>query len=221
VAFAGGSGITPVLSIVKTVLAVSSRRVRLLYANRDRDSVIFGPELERLADRYAGRLSVVYHYDLDWGYVGQQAIRAFAGGDDSGFFVCGPEPFMDCVQAALAGAGVDAARIRTERFTPVPDGPVAEETDSSPVSVEVRLGRQTVAGEHRPDSTILQTARALGLRPPSSCEAGSCATCMARVVEGSVEMRNNEALTPEEIAEGWALTCQAVPTSPSVRVVYE
>src|SRR2546423_1907360 len=130
---------------------------------------------------------------------------------------------MDCVQEALAGAGIDAARIRTERFTPVPDGPVAAESADAvrPVCVSIKLGRQTVTGAHRPGSTILQTARALGLRAPSSCAAGSCATCMARVVEGSAEMRNNEALTPEEIAEGWVLTCQAVPTSPSVRVVYE
>ena len=219
-AYAGGSGITPVLSIIKTVLAASSRRVRLLYANRDRDSVIFGSELAALAGRYPDRLSVVYHFDLHEGYLGLPAHGAFAG-TAADFFVCGPEPFMDCTRKALADTGVDAARIRTERFTPVPDGPVRLGSGAPPVSVSIRLGRQTVRGEHRPGSTILQTARALGLRPPSSCEAGSCATCMARVLEGTTQMRNDEVLTPEEIAEGWVLTCQAVPTSPTVRVVYE
>ncbi|GAA0954970.1 ferredoxin--NADP reductase [Actinocorallia libanotica] len=227
VAFAGGSGITPVLSIVKTVLAGSDRRVRLLYANRDRDSVIFQRELEELADRYADRLAMTFHDDSERGLLGPETIRAFADGSGQGeFFVCGPEPFMDCVRKALAEAGAEEARVRFERFTPASTVAVEppEQTppeQAPPVRVSIRLGRQDVSGELRAGSTLLQGARALGLRAPSSCESGSCATCMARVVEGSARMRNNEALTPEEIDEGWVLTCQAVPTTPSVRVVYE
>ncbi len=223
VAFAGGSGITPVLSIIKTVLAGSARRVRLLYANRDRDSVIFGAELADLKERYGDRISLAFHYDCDSGHLGRETVRAFLGTcDDAEFFVCGPEPFMDRVQGALAGAGVEASRVRVERFTPASgDDADPEPGAAPPVSVSIRLGRQSVTGEPRPGSTLLQAARALGLRPPSSCETGSCATCMARVVEGTAVMRNNEALTPEEVGEGWVLTCQAVPTSPSVRVIYE
>ncbi len=222
VAFAGGSGITPVLSIVKTVLAGSGRRVRLLYANRDWDSVIFRRELEELSGRYADRLAVEFHHDDERGLLGPEAVRAFADGTGPGeFFVCGPEPFMDCVRKALADAGVAEARVRFERFTPEPESAVEPPGQAPPVRVSVRLGRQDVSGEARAGSTLLQCARALGLRAPSSCESGSCATCMARVVEGSARMRNNEALTPEEVDEGWVLTCQAVPTTPSVRVVYE
>jgi ferredoxin len=91
----------------------------------------------------------------------------------------------------------------------------------SGVNVTVELDRQTTVVPYRAPNTLLQTARLAGLSPPSSCETGSCATCMARVVEGSARMLNNEALTDDEVAEGWVLTCQSLPTSPSVRVVYE
>jgi ferredoxin len=91
----------------------------------------------------------------------------------------------------------------------------------SGVNVTVELDRQITVVPYRAPNTLLQTARLAGLSPPSSCETGSCATCMARVVEGSARMLNNEALTDDEVAEGWVLTCQSLPTSPSVRVVYE
>jgi ferredoxin len=94
-------------------------------------------------------------------------------------------------------------------------------TVMSGVNVTVELDRQTTEVPYRAPNTLLQTARLAGLSPPSSCETGSCATCMARVVEGSARMLNNEALTDDEVAEGWVLTCQSIPTSPSVRVVYE
>lgn len=87
--------------------------------------------------------------------------------------------------------------------------------------VTVRCGRRTASGEHRDGSTVLQTARALGLNPPSSCEMGSCATCIAKITEGSAVMRTNEALTEDEVAEGWVLTCQAVPATPLLRVDYD
>lgn len=87
--------------------------------------------------------------------------------------------------------------------------------------VMVELDRRTTVARYQPGNTLLQTARLAGLSPPYSCETGSCATCMARIVEGSARMLNNEALTDDEVAEGWVLTCQSLPTSPSVRVVYE
>ena len=87
--------------------------------------------------------------------------------------------------------------------------------------VTIELDGRTVTTEHRPGTTILQTARQVGLDPPYSCEAGNCATCMAKLLEGTCAMRVNDVLTDEEVAEGWILTCQAEPTSPSVRVDYE
>jgi ferredoxin len=86
--------------------------------------------------------------------------------------------------------------------------------------VVIRLGRRAHSTGHQAGRTLLETARAAGLSPPSSCEAGNCATCLARLVEGTAVMRVNDALTPEEVADGWILTCQAVPTSPTVTVDY-
>jgi 3-ketosteroid 9alpha-monooxygenase subunit B len=222
VAFAGGSGITPVFSILKTALATSTRMIRLLYANRDHESVIFERDLEALTDRYGDRLVVTRHHDAASGFVQAGQIRsAQDAAGDAEFYVCGPGPFMNLVERTLLAGGVTADRIHVERFTP-PEEPDEPEGDGAePVRLTVQVGRRTVTGDQRPGSTILLAARSLGLRPPSSCETGSCATCMARVVEGSVLMRNNEALEPAEVAEGWVLTCQAVPTSSSVHVVYE
>jgi ferredoxin len=94
-------------------------------------------------------------------------------------------------------------------------------TDTVTEEVTIHLDRRAIAVPYRAGNTVLETARMAGLTVPSSCEAGSCATCMARLVDGSVQMINNDALTEEEVADGWVLTCQSLPTSRSVRVVYE
>jgi ferredoxin len=87
--------------------------------------------------------------------------------------------------------------------------------------VVIELDRRTMTAKYRAGDTLLETARSAGLSPPSSCETGSCGTCMARLTEGSARMNNNDALEDDEVAEGWVLTCQALPTSRTVRVVYE
>ncbi len=230
VAFSAGSGITPVLSLVKTALATTTRRVRLLYANQHRDAVIFASELESLGRHYGERLSVSHHLDIDRGLVQAETIGDFADrADDPEFYVCGPGPFMDLVEQSLHSRGVVPARIHIERFTPAesmdeaepsaPPGTGAAQEAGTQVTVELD-GRASTA-DHRAGTTILQTARQMGLSPPFSCEAGSCATCMAMLVEGTAAMHVNNALTDDEVAQGWILTCQAVPTSPSVRAVYD
>ncbi len=93
--------------------------------------------------------------------------------------------------------------------------------DTVTEEVTIQLDRRTTVVPYRPGNTVLQTARMAGLAAPSSCETGSCATCMARLVEGSVRMINNDALTDDDVADGWVLTCQSLPTSRTVRVVYE
>jgi ferredoxin len=94
-------------------------------------------------------------------------------------------------------------------------------TDTATEKVTFHLDRRTTTVSYRGDHTLLETARSAGLNPPSSCEIGSCGTCMARLTDGGARMINNEALTEEEVAEGWVLTCQALPTSESVAVVFE
>jgi 3-ketosteroid 9alpha-monooxygenase subunit B len=223
VAFAGGSGITPMLSIAKAALAAGDRPVRLLYANRDRESVIFAEALERLAAEHGERLAVTHHLDVDDGFVDAAAVQAFLGDAPprgAGYYLCGPAPFMDVVEAALLPAGVDAARIHVERFTPAGEATV-EAAAPDGITVTIALNGKKATTDHRPGTTILQTARQVGMSPPFSCESGSCATCMARLTEGTAQMHVNDALTDDEVAEGWVLTCQAVPTSATVHVVYE
>jgi 3-ketosteroid 9alpha-monooxygenase subunit B len=223
VAFAAGSGVTPIYSLLKAALATTSRRVRLLYANRDRDSVIFGPALDTLAEQYPDRLAVVHRLDVEQGFVDEAAIAPFA--DEAAaadVYVCGPTPFMDIVERSLLDQGMAPDRVHVERFAvPEPAEEPEAPSDGAPARITIEVGGRTESGDHHPGTTLLQTARQFGLTAPSSCEAGSCATCMAKVVEGSVTMRVNNALTDDEVAEGWVLTCQSVPVSPSVRVVYE
>jgi 3-ketosteroid 9alpha-monooxygenase subunit B len=224
VAFSAGSGITPVHSLMKSALADTSRMVRLFYANRDADAVIFGSEIDALQGQHRQRLTVSHHLDVDGGFVQPDTIRAFArGSGNSEFYICGPGPFMDIVEHTLQAEGVDDARIHIERFTPAErlEEPESSASSATGTRVTIDLFGKSDSAEHRAGTTILQTARQMGMSPPFSCEAGSCATCMARLTAGTADMHVNNALTDDEVADGWVLTCQAVPTSPSVHVVYE
>jgi 3-ketosteroid 9alpha-monooxygenase subunit B len=230
VAFAGGSGITPVISVLKSTLATTDRRVRLLYANRDADSVIFRDELDALVAEHGDRFDVVHHLDTDQGFVHSDLVRAFVGDElDADFYLCGPAPFMDVVEDALELAGVTSAQVFVERFAfaasareeapamPVVEPAVAVGTET----VTIVLGGKSTEVKYQAGETFLETARRAGLRAPFSCESGSCATCMARLEVGEAKMRVNNALMPDEVDEGWVLTCQGLPTSPTAKVVYE
>jgi 3-ketosteroid 9alpha-monooxygenase subunit B len=251
IAFCGGSGVTPVMSITKSALATTGRPVTVLYANRDRPSVIFHDDMARLQDAHPGRLRVHHHLDSDRGIVDAATVAAVVDGAlDADFYVCGPGPFMDLVEATLLGLGVSPDRIALERFVttgqPVPepaddstttDGPTTDGTtdagaaggagadggagDDTPSEVTLILKGKRHQVRYAPGDTVLETARRAGLQAPFSCEAGNCATCMAFVHDGSATMRVNDALTPEEVAEGWVLTCQALPHGKSVTVEYE
>lgn len=229
--FCGGSGITPVMSITKHLLRTTQRPVRLLYANRDRASVIFDDALRALTEAHGDRLLVQHHADSDAGFLTADAIAAFAqdavGAD---CYICGPGPFMDLVESTLQNLGVTEDHIFIERFlvdqqektAALIDGSAAHAEDASvPDEVTVTLGGKTVVVRYKAGDTLLETARRGGLRPPFSCEAGNCATCMAFLREGTARMRANNALTPEEVEEGWILTCQGLPTGPVVAVEYE
>jgi 3-ketosteroid 9alpha-monooxygenase subunit B len=223
VGFAAGSGITPVFSLLRTALATTTRRVRLLYANRDDDSVIFGSQLADLLARHGDRLTLVHHFDVEHGFVGAGAVGDFVGAAaDADYYICGPAPFMEIVELTLLSTGADPGRLHIERFTPAELPVTAPSCDDLPdtITVTIELDGRSGTTDHHPGTTILQTARQMGMSPPYSCESGSCATCMAKLVEGGASMYVNNALTAEEVADGWVLTCQAVPTTTSVRVAY-
>ncbi len=224
-AFAGGSGVTPILSLAKSALASTNRSVRLLCADRDRSSAIFDAVLDDLVERYPGRISVQRHLDDERGLLDSAGVRVFVG-EDTGAdcYVCGPEGFMAVVRSALP----DTANVLIEDFdaSPPVKSPAPEVAESagdvdSGGTVTIRLDRKKASVPRVPGETLLESARRAGLSPPFSCEAGNCGTCMAKLIDGEATMRTNDVLEEDEIADGYILTCQAVPDTASVTVLYE
>lgn len=221
VAFAGGSGITPILSIIKTALVATAREILLVHANRGPESVIFADVIERLRAGFDGRLSLHHHLDAERGFLTAAACAELVGDRrHADFYVCGPAPYMQVVEAGLTRREVDPARLFIERFEP-PANTAAIGEASETESIVVRIDGRTHAIAYERGDTILDAARRAGLKPPFACQAGNCATCMARLDEGTVAMRANNALGADEVEQGWILTCQAVPTSRAVVVDYE
>jgi 3-ketosteroid 9alpha-monooxygenase subunit B len=219
-AFAGGSGVTPILSLAKSALATTDRPVRVLCADRDRASVIFDAVMDELAERYPGRLSAVRHLDAEHGLIDAAAVRDFVGSDaDADNYVCGPEGFMTVVRSALPGPG----RVFVEDFDAAPAIRPPAPADSAEVdgTVTIYLERKKVSVPRVAGETLLDSARRAGLAPPFSCESGNCGTCMARITDGSATMRVNDALEDDEVADGYILTCQGVPDTANVTVRYE
>jgi 3-ketosteroid 9alpha-monooxygenase subunit B len=222
--FAGGSGVTPILSLTKSALATTDRPVRLLCADRDRPSVIFDAVMSEIVDRYPDRLEVVRRLDDQHGLIDAATVRMFVGPNvDADCYVCGPEGFMTVVKSALTGPG----RVFVENFDVEPKvhetpEPAADTSVSATGgTVTIHLDRKKVSVPRVAGETLLESARRAGLSPPFSCEAGNCGTCIARLTDGHATMRNNDVLEEDEIDDGYILTCQGVPDSESITVVYE
>ena len=224
IAFCGGSGVTPVVSIAKSVLASTGRSVDLLCANRDRRSVIFADQLAQLQAQHPERFVVRHHLDDVSGLIDASAIASVVGGRlDADFAICGPGPFMDLVEGTLVGLGVDPAAIVIERFVaPAPTDPAPPAADGEvPDEIVIVLKGKKHRLAYTAGDTVLETARRGNVSTPYSCEAGSCATCMALLRDGTVTMRANDVLEPDELEEGWVLTCQSLPTSSSLTVEFD
>jgi len=215
--FAAGSGVTPILSLLKTALATTSRSATLLYANRSADSVIFRDELASLQRARPQRLRVVHRFDGEHGPLDERSVHAFGAEHRSAScYVCGPGPFMGLVERALVESGVESERIRTERFalgttgSPASPSPVDAAVPDY-VDVELRGARHRVA--YRTGQTLLQTARDAGLDAPYSCEEGFCGCCAADLLEGKVSMAADDALSEAEKRRGMILACQSRPVT--------
>jgi 3-ketosteroid 9alpha-monooxygenase subunit B len=227
VAFAGGSGITPVISIVKSALATTTRPITLVYANRAADAVIFADELERLRSMSAGRLTIHHHLDVERGFLDAERCAALVDGrTDADFYICGPGPYMDTVESGLALLGVAGDQVFIERFV-LPDDGFAPATETEvqaeviAASLTIRIAGQSHTLDYQSGDTILDAARRAALGPPFSCEQGNCGTCMAHLDVGTVTMRANNVLSNAEVDDGWVLTCQSIPTSPEIVVDFD
>jgi 3-ketosteroid 9alpha-monooxygenase subunit B len=228
VLFGGGSGITPVISIIKSALVSTERALKLVYANRDQRSVIFNEELEALRVAQPGRLEIVHSLDDTQGFLDRAAVKAHIGGDaSSDFYLCGPGPFMATVEEALRELGVGHDRVHIERFVSPPDPGVHIEEVSEEVADEtvadtitVVLDGDTTEVPYQKGEKLLWAAREAGLEPPFSCEEGYCSCCMAKLLSGEVKMDTNDCLTPDLLNEGWVLTCQSRCVSGKVKIQY-
>ncbi len=239
--FAAGSGITPILSLLKTALwAEPGSSFVLLYGNRGSNSIMFLEELAELKNRFMERLQI-YHFLSEE----EEDVALFNGRLDSGkiaqvfeslvdpkaidaAFICGPGPMMDAVEAGLVAAGVPDERILVERFTagPLSASQIAAarvlEQQAEGLKVQVTLeGRRRTLVFDADKGSILENARAAGLPAPFACKAGVCATCRARLVSGEIRMKVNYGLSEEEVAQGYVLTCQAVPLTDGVVLDYD
>lgn len=241
VGFAAGSGITPVLSIVKTVLRREPKsRFTLVYANRQISSIMFREELEDLKNLYLGRFSVLHVLESE-----AQEIDLFTGRIDAAkmtalfdrwidprsvdaAFICGPEPMMLTVAQSLRDHGLRDDQIRFELFASSQPG----RAKARPVSKTTEAGEGTQAtvtldgatrsfAMPREGQTILDAAIANNLDAPYSCKAGVCSTCRCKVVEGEVEMAVNHALEDYEVRAGYVLSCQSYPLTDRVVVTYD
>ena len=249
--FGAGSGITPLMSILKTVLEEEPKsRVHLLYGNRNEDSIIFHAELAEIVRRYEGQVTVEHTLSrpkkvktgglrglfgggkTTWegakGRIGIPAVQRFLdarppAATERQYYVCGPGKMIDDVEQALLGMGIHKDFIHTERFVSANDV-----KDAPPVEGEVRnaVVKATVSGkEHavtlKPGQTILDGLLEAGAQPAYSCLAGACSTCMAKVTKGGVRMEVCFAIDDDEVAEGYILSCQAHPTTPEVEVTFD
>ncbi len=241
VGFAGGSGITPILSLLKTALSVEQdSHFVLLYGNRASNSVMFLEEIASLKDSFIDRLQI-YHFledeegeiDLFNGRLDTAKIADVLGtlvdpADIDAAFICGPGPMMDAVETGLVGAGVEQDRILIERFTvnKMTEAQLAAAREmeqaaaGKPVVLNIE-GRRRKINFDPAKETILENARANGLPAPYACKAGVCATCRAKVVKGEVRMIQNYGLSDKEVEQGYVLTCQSVPVSDEVELDFD
>lgn len=240
VGIAGGSGITPVMSLLRTLLKEEpGSRFTLFYGNRDSSSIIFLEALANLKDKFLDRLEIYHFLDAE-----EQDIALFNGLLDrqrideaieqlvpdaplvDGWFICGPGPMMDAAEGALLDRKVHKNRIHIERFTAdrpagllIP-GMAEIQNQAEGVTISVTLDGRTRRVPFA-KGNILDSAREAGMAAPFACKAGVCATCRAKVLGGKVEMAARYGLTDEEVAEGYVLTCQSVPLGSGVAVDYD
>lgn len=239
VAIAAGSGITPVLSIMKTILATETgSSITLLYGNRSRTAIIFREELERLKNKYLERLSIIHILSremtdapINHGRIDAEKCSQLFGRvaelTADGYFICGPGNMIFTVRDFLLQQGVDEKKIHFELFSenglPVQQTETAQAAAAGGVKshVSVKLDGIFFDVEVPLGGGILDAALAKGADLPYSCKGGMCCTCKARLLEGEVDMRVHYGLEPEEIDEGFILACQATAKTEKIVIDFD
>ena len=225
---AAGSGITPMMAILKSALSEGSGKVTLVYANRDETSVIFGAALRELAAKYPDRLTAIHWLESVQGLPSATAlselVAPFAAREA---FICGPGPFMAAAEEALTSSGAAAERVHIEVFKSLESDPFAavviqeDDSDEGPATAVVTLDGDTHEVSWPRNAKLLDVLLARGLDAPFSCREGHCGACAVMTKSGDVEMEVNDVLEQQDLDEGLILACQAHPRSDSVEVTYD
>lgn len=226
--FAAGSGVTPVMAILKSALAKGDGDVVLVYANRDERSVIFSAELRELASQYQDRLQVIHWLESVQGLPSRVQLEELARPFSSyQAFICGPGPFMDVATHALRELGMDRHQIRIELFQSIVGDPfdttprvIAEEDAGTAATVEVDLDGTVHNLDWPADTLLLDLLLEKGIEAPFSCRQGQCSACACILKEGKVKMLVNEILDEQDLDEGYILACQSLPMTDTVKVTY-
>ena len=233
VAFVAGSGITPVLSILKSVLKNEPKSsFVLVYGNKSPEETIFYQELHDLQLQYLGRFFVHYVFSQAkaentlFGRIEKSAVNFVLNNkhkelEFDKFYLCGPEEMINLVSNVLKEKNVKESAIKFELFTTSSHENVIKENLEGHSKITVMVDDEETTFEMSQKQTILEAALKQGLDAPYSCQGGICSSCLARVTSGTVEMTKNSILTDKEIADGLILTCQAHPTSAAVYVDYD
>ena len=223
--FGGGSGITPMMALIKSALKSGARKLRLFYANRDKPSIIFDAELLQLIAAHPSRLEVIHHLDAEQGLTQPaEVLAALKGFEGAEAFLCGPGPFMDMVEKTLLAAGMPRDRVRLERFEASGNDAVPVEQaegDVIPDHITIHFEGKVHKVAYKKGQTILEAARLGGLNPLSSCEEGFCASCAAKSIKGKVVLAKNDIYTDDDLANHWILTCQGHCFGPEVEITYD
>jgi 3-ketosteroid 9alpha-monooxygenase subunit B len=220
--FAAGSGITPIISIIKHTLANTQLTITLFYANSNQEQIIFKQQLEQLSQRYPERFTCHHHLSKEYGRINENTVNDFISRHrlDQDFFICGPGPFMDLIENALQKLGVDNQYIAIERF--VSDTESAIEDDLQAASV-VKSFDALLDGNHHTvpylaGKTLLESMLAHDLKPAYFCQKARCGMCTVEKIAGEVVMRNNEILSSNDKELGKILLCQSLPLSQDISV---
>lgn len=224
--WAGGSGITPVISILKSALITGPGRVVLFYANRDERSVIFGDELRALSTAHPGRLSVVHWLESVQGLPTGEQLAAFAARHD-GYesYVCGPGPFMATVHDALTTAGVPRSHVHAEVFSSLSGDPFEAPAPTpddvgDAATAEVSLDGQRHTVRWPRNRSLVEAMLAADIDVPYSCQEGRCGSCACTVVAGRVDMPPSDILGPDDLQAGLVLGCQARPVTDEITIEF-
>jgi len=231
-AFAAGSGITPILSMIKTVLETTAdSKFVLVYGNKRKEDVIFGEELIALRENYPDRFSIEWIYsqsredNAHFGRISKPTVNfvvknKYTDWNFDSYYLCGPEPMINEVSNVLQENGISESQILFELFTSSDEGEVSETLDGQS-EIHIIVDDETFDITMAQDSIILDAALEADIDAPHSCQGGICSSCIARITEGTATMRKNQILTDREVAEGLILTCQAHPTSAKIVVDYD